>query len=246
MRTWVRVLIYSAVFCLLLSAASALLHKFGLVSFGFASTLVLASFGFATLVAVCSVGTLFVSILRKQPYGIYTMFMAFLVCFCLAGYGAILYNKTVVNPFIHNASTDIEDPPKFTDAIMGRRGNASNPVEMNEFTINSHRESLKDLKPLVVNTSASLAYAAALELVEDRGWHIVNQAPENGLIEATAETFWFGFKDDIAIRVRGDDAASATTIDLHSVSRIGQTDLGVNAARIRSYLDDLAGRLPTT
>lgn len=245
MRTWVRILIYGAALCLLLSVGGALSHRFGLIGFQIASLLVLVAFGISVLISFSSVATIFISIVRKQPYGIYTMFVAFLICFVIAGYGAVLFNDASTHPPIHNVTTNIEDPPMFSDSVLGRRGLSSNPVEPDKFTVEMHRDSLADLKSLVVNTNQSLAYAAALELVEDRGWQIVNQVPEDGVIEATDTTFWFGFKDDIAIRIRSDDANGNSIIDVHSVSRMGGSDLGLNSERIRDLLDDLSEKLPS-
>jgi uncharacterized protein (DUF1499 family) len=55
-----------------------------------------------------------------------------------------------------------------------------------------------------------------------------------GLVEATATTFWFGFKDDVVVRVVANAAGSR--IDIRSVSRVGQSDIGANAARIEKFL----------
>ena len=96
-----------------------------------------------------------------------------------------------------------------------------------------------DIQPLVLSTSKEDAYKAIISLVDERGWEVVTQNEEEGTIEATATTFWFGFKDDVAIRVRGNPDMNSATVDLHSVSRIGQTDLGKNAERIRDFLTDL-------
>lgn len=202
--------------------------------------MVLLGFGLSLLVALLTIGTLFVAVLRKQPYGLFTMFIAFVICFSLAGYAAILYNKSVNNPVAYNVSTDLIDPPAFSQSVIERRGPASNPVELDDRTKELHQGAFDDVKTLVLNSSRSRAYAAVLELVEDRGWEIVTQNTEQGTIEAIATTFWFGFKDDVVIRVRGDSDAGTASVDLHSVSRIGQTDLGKNADRIRSFLSDLA------
>ena len=58
--------------------------------------------------------------------------------------------------------------------------------------------------------------------------------PDQGRIEATDTTLWFGFKDDIVVRVTAQDSASR--IDVRSVSRVGKSDVGTNASRIRNYL----------
>ncbi|WP_404326387.1 DUF1499 domain-containing protein [Aerophototrophica crusticola] len=68
----------------------------------------------------------------------------------------------------------------------------------------------------------------------DMGWDIVAVEPAEGRVEATATTAWFGFKDDVVVRVRPEGDGSR--IDVRSKSRVGRSDLGANAARIRDYL----------
>ena len=60
----------------------------------------------------------------------------------------------------------------------------------------------------------------------------------DGRIEATDTTFWFGFKDDVVVRVQPADNGSR--IDVRSESRVGKSDVGTNARRIRAYLAKLA------
>ncbi|MBY9068446.1 DUF1499 domain-containing protein [Hyphomonas sp. WL0036] len=97
------------------------------------------------------------------------------------------------------------------------------------------------LAPLVAPGDMATGYAAALAAVQDKGWTIVLEEPEEGRIEATATSFWFGFKDDIMIRVRPDEAG--VRIDIRATSREGLTDLGENAKRVRDLLDELEVRL---
>ena len=77
-------------------------------------------------------------------------------------------------------------------------------------------------------------FARSLEAAESLGWEIVSASEDEGRIEATATTLWFGFKDDVVIRVRPDNGGSR--VDLRSVSRVGGGDLGANAARIRAFI----------
>lgn len=243
MRVWIRILFAGAFACLALAIGGAWLFKFGIASFGISSTLVLIGFGLSVIFAVLTIGTLFVSILRKQPFGLFTMFVAFVVCFCLAGYAAILYNKASTNPVIYNVSTDLVDPPRFSQSILDLRGESSNPVELDDRQKELHRGAYDDVQSLVLNSSKDRAYATALELVRERGWEIITQDDQEGTIEAIATTFWFGYKDDVVVRVRGNVEENSATVDLHSVSRIGQTDLGKNAERIRDFLDDLSEKI---
>ncbi|MYD44135.1 MAG: DUF1499 domain-containing protein [Gammaproteobacteria bacterium] len=244
MRIWVRILLGAALLSVALAVGGALLHKSGIASFGPVSLIVQAGFGLSIIVAVCTIVTLFVSILRKQPYGLFTMFATFLICFLLGGYAAFIFNKVSNSPFLHNVSTDLVEPPVFSEAMLERRGPNSNPVTFDEHTKQLHREAYGDVQPVVVQTSESMSFSKALELVQDRGWEIVTMDEQAGVIEATATTFWMGFKDDVAIRMRRNEEANATTIDIRSISRVGRTDLGKNAARIREFLKDLNEVLP--
>ena len=72
-------------------------------------------------------------------------------------------------------------------------------------------------------------------VLEEMGLNVINVSESLGVVEATDTTFWFGFKDDLVVRVRSE--ADLSIIDVRSVSRVGQTDLGVNAQRIRAFLD---------
>jgi hypothetical protein len=89
--------------------------------------------------------------------------------------------------------------------------------------------------------SYDMAFAAALAAVEDRGWTIVTNDIQSGSIEATQASFWFDFKDDVLIRVTPEGEGSR--IDVRSVSRVGLSDLGANAKRVRDLLDEIEVRL---
>ncbi len=84
-------------------------------------------------------------------------------------------------------------------------------------------------------------FEAALAAAEAMGWEIVAAEPGSGRIEAVATTTWFGFKDDVVIRVS--DAPGRTKVDVRSVSRVGRSDVGANAERIRAFQERLANRL---
>ena len=64
-------------------------------------------------------------------------------------------------------------------------------------------------------------------------------APREGRIEAVARTLWFGFEDDVVIRVRA--TAAGSRIDMRSRSRVGVSDLGANAERIRRFARRVSG-----
>ena len=140
-------------------------------------------------------------------------------------------------PPIHDISTDTDDPPRYV-AVLARREGASNPVEYGgpPVAAQQHR-AYPDVRPLTLSDPPSRAFARALAAARAQGWEIVAAEPAEGRIEATDTTRWFGFKDDIVIRVKPE--GSGSRIDVRSLSRVGRSDVGKNAARIRAYLHAL-------
>ena len=133
-------------------------------------------------------------------------------------------------PPIHNVTTDVANPPSF-EALLVARGNDSNPVDLDEESQQANLGFYK-LQPIQSKLSVEDAAARAQTVAEQLGWTITAGQRAN-YIEATDETFWFGFKDDVAIRIT--PTAAGSQVDLHSVSRVGKSDLGANALRIQAF-----------
>lgn len=141
-------------------------------------------------------------------------------------------------PPIHDISTDTQDPPEFV-AVLPRRSGAANPAAYGGDSVAAlQRQAYPDIRPLHLDAPPDAAFARALEAARAMGWEIVADDTSAGRIEATATTRWFGFKDDVVIRIRGEGEGSR--VDVRSVSRVGKSDLGTNAARVRAYLARLA------
>lgn len=136
-------------------------------------------------------------------------------------------------PPIHDISTDLQDPPTF-DAVRELRGDDSNPLDAGEKVRQLQRAAYPDISTLRVNDSVDSAFERSRDIAETLGWDVVAADEAAGRIEAVATTAIMGFRDDVVIRIRGD--AGTTLIDLRSVSRVGQSDLGANAKRIRRFL----------
>ncbi|MBI4514176.1 MAG: DUF1499 domain-containing protein [Gemmatimonadetes bacterium] len=165
--------------------------------------------------------------------------------FVSAGLGVILGTVVVVVPWnwrqtarrvppIHDITTDMESPPAFV-AILPLRRDARNPVEYGGPEIAAQQKAAyPDIVPLVLDVPPSQAFERALAAAREMEWEIVDANAAEGTMEATATTFWFGFKDDLVIRITPADGGSR--IDVRSVSRVGRSDLGTNARRIRGYL----------
>lgn len=145
-------------------------------------------------------------------------------------------------PPIHDITTDIENPPAFEE-IIPLRSDAPNPHEyLGGETSDMQREFYTDLQPVVLNDSPETVFETAVSLTESRGWTLVSANRENLKIEATEELPWFGFKDDVVIRIQPQDG-NRTLVDMRSKSRIGRSDLGLNAYRIQQFLADLQKEL---
>jgi len=142
-------------------------------------------------------------------------------------------------PPIHDISTDIDNPPQFHD-ILALRKEAPNPAFYGGPDIAAQQlAAYPDIKPLMLAVPTDKAFDRAVAAARAMGWEIVASNPAEGRIEATATTFWFGFKDDVVIRIAPDRQGSR--VDVRSVSRVGRSDVGTNARRIRAYLQKLSG-----
>lgn len=173
--------------------------------------------------------------------GVAPLLAAVLVGFGVAAVPYLQVQKARSVPPIHDITTDTADPPEFV-AIAPLRADAPNPVAYpGEETAAQQREAYPGIGTLQVDAWPAIAFEHALETARMKGWEIVAASEEEGRIEATATTFWFGFKDDVVIRIRGDNGGSA--VDVRSKSRVGRSDVGANAARIEAYLEDLQARL---
>jgi uncharacterized protein (DUF1499 family) len=147
------------------------------------------------------------------------------------------YQTATSLPFIHDITTDTVDPPLFV-AMLPIRADAPNPPEyLGEEIAKQQREGYPDIETLVLDTPADETFRKALEAAEDMGLEIVAAEPIEGRIEATATTLWFGFKDDVVIRITTDGAGSR--LDIRSKSRVGGSDVGANAARIRRFISEI-------
>ena len=144
-------------------------------------------------------------------------------------------------PPIHDITTDTANPPAFV-AIVPLRENAPNGYEYGvseawpaEKLGATTMAAYPDLKPIESDLSVADAVDRTEDALQTMGLEIVAVDKEAGLVEATATTFWFGFKDDMVVRIVGKGEGSR--IDLRSMSRVGQSDVGANAARITDFVD---------
>ena len=142
-------------------------------------------------------------------------------------------------PPIHDLTTDLEHPPKFVAVLPLRAGAPNSATYGGPEVAEAQRQSYPDIKPLLLSVPPGVAYSRALAAARGMGWKLVAADSAAGRIEATATTPWFGFKDDVVVRVRPEKSGSR--IDIRSVSRVGKSDVGANAKRIRTYLAYIDG-----
>lgn len=150
----------------------------------------------------------------------------------------------VTIPPIHDISTDLENPPAFVD-VLPLRGDNSNPTVYGtgnrNMTPEEHAQRQRDAYPDVVtqryDEPASAVFERARAAVDTLGWELVAAVPEEGRIEATDTTFWFRFKDDVVIRIA--ETPEGTVLDARSTSRVGVSDVGKNAARLRAFFAEM-------
>lgn len=251
-------------------AVAALGTKFGLWGFGFGLSTLTFTWGPRLLIAALALGGAALALLvilrlalgparAPKAGGWIAAFAAIAV-----GAGGLWYADSVRAtagelPPIHDVSTDTVNPPQFSDALARRRGAQSNSLDYAGKTIPetvagrwpdyagmpvSEAQALAypDIQPIKVDQSPERAFEAALAAARDLGWRVGDSAPAALVFEATAETFWFGFLDDVAVRV-GPGEDGGAIVDVRSVSRVGLSDLGANAARIRKFEARLRARL---
>lgn len=141
-------------------------------------------------------------------------------------------------PPIHDISTDLDTPPKFVD-ILPLRKDAPNPAEyLGGEIIQQQKLAYPDLKSYQTALNKEQAFEKMLSVINTKSWELVASDLEAGRIEATDTTLWFGFKDDVVIRISPNSTGSL--IDIRSKSRVGTSDLGVNAKRISHLLKDFS------
>lgn len=166
------------------------------------------------------------------------LFTSIAICAVILVTMGLQFQKGTSVPAIHNISTDLSDPPRFTAVIIEARGEGSNPLKYDAEKIGPQQQAAyPEVTTLIVSQSGAATLSSAVAVLEDMGLEVVNVDEEAGIVEATETTFWFGFKDDLVVRVR--ETAGGSEVDVRSVSRVGLSDLGANAARIQQVLGAL-------
>ncbi len=171
------------------------------------------------------------------------------VCLIYLGYAGYMVYKARSVPAIHDVTTNSANPPEFVKLPM-RADNWRNIPGHKDARFSQqdargrwkmlHDEAYGDIKPLKLIGKPDFVISCAARLAKDEGWEIALSDPATGRLEATETVSLYRFNDDVLVQatlVAGEDRLSR--VDMRSVSRVGQSDLGVNARRIRSFLGKL-------
>jgi uncharacterized protein (DUF1499 family) len=150
------------------------------------------------------------------------------------GYGWL--RQAQAAPPLHDVTTDLDNPPSF-EKLAKERPPGSHALTRSGGVDQLQRQHYPDLAPVIVSQPPGLVFDRVRLVAQNQGWTIVSSDPPNGRLEATDTTWWFGFTDDIVVRLT--PWGTGTRVDMRSVSRRGTTDTGTNARRVRRFLSAL-------
>ena len=218
----------------LLMVAAGPLHRFGVISWQVS----LGLFVGAALLAGIGACWCLVQLLRRRG-GTVTVIAA------AAGLAAAAIPLAVVvnsadKPPINDISTDTANPPTFQAIDAAIRGNDVSPIAYNPAFAPQQERAYPDVRPLDLPLEPGQAFDVALAAC-NKDWQIILADRNAGRIEAVEQSMWWGYKDDIVIRLTKTPLGSR--VDMRSKSRVGQSDLGANARRIATYLDRVASEM---
>ena len=218
----------------LLVALPGPLYKYGVVDLGTAFT----GFKFGVFAGIATLILLVLQILfKRKTVTLGSTIMALLLSTIAIAIPLSMLNKGKSVPPIHDISTDLVNPPEFV-AIAPLRADAPNPVEYAGVEVaTQQRAAYPELQTLNYPQSKSELVEATKQAIDNSGWQLVNIDANQGIVEATDRTMWFGFKDDVIVRIT--DNGSKRLVDIRSKSRVGGSDLGKNAERIHGFIEEL-------
>ena len=236
---WAKFFIFSAVLSLVILISGPFGYKYGVTDLGPSLISVLVALVGALLVFLVGIIMVIVANKKSLPRERNMILVAMLISLIPMIFIVPQMMKARSVPPIHDISTDTTNPPDFytiaalrkdapNDLIYAHDGSAEALAEM-------QMKAYPEIQSAKTDLSVTDSVNRAANILKAQGLEIVDSNPALGVVEATATTFWFGFKDDVVVRVTKNDGM--TVIDVRSVSRVGQSDIGANAARIQKFLD---------
>ncbi|MGH1439580.1 MAG: DUF1499 domain-containing protein [Cellvibrionaceae bacterium] len=224
-------LLWTQLTCLFLLVIISLTYRSQYLPFKFfatlfaVSTLVLLLAGIVTLVKVG------IAYQQQEPLNLATA-CALLMAVVVIVATAMFVKKAATYPAIHDISSSTQNPPEFSHALS-LRSLGDNPLDYNAKVIQQQKAAYPELESLKTTLPFAEAFEKAKVIAVAQGWSITHANEDDGYIEAVARSALFRFADNIVIRVS--KAEEGSVIDVRSASRVGKSDLGVNAKRIKGY-----------
>lgn len=195
----------------------------------------------AIVALVLSLAALYYTFIRKRSHGTPLALIGVILAVITVMPPLFWLQRAKSLPMIHDISTDTNNPPRF-ESVLPLRRNAVNTTEYGGTEIAAlQHQAYPDIEPVIIQQKLQDVFNAALIVARNMGWHIISSDSTSGRIEATDTTFWFGFTDDVVIRITAQDRA--TRVDVRSLSRVGRSDVGTNARRISTFLKALRSYL---
>lgn len=218
----------------LLVALAGPLYKFGMIELATAFT----GFKFGVFAGIAALILLVIQLLfKRNTVSIGSALVSAVLAIAAMAIPLSMMNTAKNVPPIHDISTDLVNPPAFV-AIAPLRADAPNPVAYDGIeTAEQQRIGYPELQTLRYDQTQPELMAASTQAIENLGWELVNIDADKGIVEATDTTAWFGFKDDVVVRIT--DNENERLVDIRSKSRVGGSDLGKNAARVHKLIDEL-------
>ncbi|MBV6633066.1 MAG: DUF1499 domain-containing protein [Alphaproteobacteria bacterium] len=259
---------FLAVFILAIGAAAAAIGpaaKFGVIDHGVAAGYLVQIAMPAVIAAALSVPVIAYAFWRGGPSLQVLGLLAGLIAVPVAG--ALIQMKLAADahPFIHDITTDFDDPPRIRAGADAPRSNPPSydrtaPVPGNsDLTLaQAQANGYPEIEALIVEAPMEAVFAEAQRAIDVLGVEVIQKGPSTGIqssddggpkggewrIEAIATSPWFGFTDDFIVRIREVPGIEPMVrIDMRSKSRVGMSDLGANAARIAEFRRLLKDRL---
>lgn len=230
----VRIGPWCALFGALLAIMAGLGHRVDIWTFGTGFTILKWAAYVAAAGLVISIAGAYLARPGRNRPGFLLTLLGILISLSVIAVPAYWIYAAGRVPAIHDITTDTRDPPRFVE-VLSLRKEAANSAEYGGIEVAiQQQQAYPDIQTLLLTSSPADTLERAGRVAKELGWQVVASVPAEGRIEATSTSFWFGFKDDVVIRVSPMDQGSR--LDIRSASREGKSDIGVNAKRVRKFL----------
>ena len=231
-RWWAQAILIGAVMAGALVVVSGLGTRFGIWEYTGGFTVASGGVLLATAAAFLGIVGYVVCLFKGFKAERSNLLIGVLVSALILGQAGMQMAALAAVPAIHNISTDTLDPPEFDTLVAVREAEGANPLAYDaEVLAELQQQAYPWVKTMNSATSPAIVLNNAVRVLEDMGLEVVNVSPEQGIVEATDTTFWFRFKDDVVIELSVD--GRETVLQARSTSRVGRSDVGKNAARLR-------------